>query len=92
MNVSLRFCLRWMLATMIVGISAADIFWEWRFDPNPVLPALSYQAVNASLGTDSQPAFWTYALWVIAALLCINALTLLVAWGLGKFYPERTSS
>ena len=91
MNVSARFCLRWLLATMIVGIPASYIFWEWRFDPNPVLPALSYQAVNASMSTDSQPALWTYALWVIAALLVINTLTLLVAWVLGKFYPERSA-
>lgn len=92
MQVSLRFCLRWIVATLIVGIPSAYVFWEWRFDPNPVLPALSYEAVNASFGTDQQPAFWTYALWAITALLVINVSTLLVAWVLGKFYPEQRST
>lgn len=89
MHISVRFCFRWFLSTLLVGVPIAYVFWTWRFAEHPVLPALSYQTVNASLGSNPQPVFWTYALWALTALLCINTLTLIVAWLLGKVYPDQ---
>ena len=85
---TVRMILRWAISFLLVTLVASYLFWQWRFGEYQVLKELSYDAFHDNFAEDTPAAYWTYALYVILAVACINATAALLAWGLGRVFPD----
>ncbi|MEQ8762315.1 MAG: hypothetical protein RL885_00210 [Planctomycetota bacterium] len=85
----LRNAIRVWVATVLVTLVASYFLWEWRFESDPILPSLSYEGFSELIAPDTEPNYWTYAVWVAAVLLTINALIRLVELGLVLLTQRR---
>lgn len=80
--------LRFSLATLLVVIPAAYLLFEWRYVREPVLEGLSYESVDKQLSSSDDPAFWTYAIWVVALFVVLTLGVRFVDWLLLKVFPN----
>ena len=86
----IRRTLRWAISTVLVTLPASYIFWQWRYEEHQVLGGLSYEAFNERFVEGPAGAFWTYFLYALAAILCINAATAVLAAGIGRVFPDES--
>lgn len=84
-----RQLLRSVLATLLVVVPASYLLYEWSHASDPIASGLSYKAVNEQLASKDEPAFWTYAIWVLAVYLVLTTLVKLVDWLLLKVFPNQ---
>ena len=84
-----RSLLRLSLATLITVIPGSYIIWQWREKPEPVLSGLSYESVDQTLSGDGDPAFWTYAIWVLGIFVALTLVTRFVDWLLLTVMPKN---
>jgi len=86
---SIRKALRWAISALLVTLPVTYLFWQWRHEEHQVLEGLSYEAFNARIAKDSPAAFWTYFVYVLAAITIVNVATAALAWVLGRVFPDR---
>lgn len=84
-----RKLLRWAIAALLVTIPATYLLWQWRFEEHKVLGRLSYEAFHERVASNSAESYWTYFLYALGVIGSVNALTALVAWGIGRVFPDR---
>ncbi|MCA8978546.1 MAG: hypothetical protein H6831_01375 [Planctomycetes bacterium] len=81
----LRFC----LASLLVVIPASYLLYEWSHASDPIAKGLSYESVNDQLTSGKDPAYWTYAIWVLCIFAVLTVAVKLVDWLLLKAFPNR---
>ncbi len=81
--------LRSALATVLVVVLGAYVLWQWRHVDEPFLEGLSYEGVDETLSSADEPAFWTYALWVLGVFVALTFAAKLVDCLLAKVFPDR---
>lgn len=81
--------LRVALATVLVIVPGSYVLWQWRHVDEPFLEDLSYEGVDETLSSANDPAFWTYALWVLGVFAVFTLAVKLVDWLLEKVFPAR---
>lgn len=84
-----RQLLRSTLATLLVVIPASYLLFEWSHVREPIAEGLSYESVNEQLSSGKDPAFWTYAIWVLGVFAVLTIAVKLVDWLLLKVFPNR---
>ena len=77
-----------LLAALIVIVPISWLFWQWNNSADPVLPALAPKAFHSQVG-GTEPAYWSYALWVLLAYAVIAFLVQLVEKLLARFFPKK---
>jgi hypothetical protein len=92
MGVPMRVVMRWILATILVSIPAGYLFWHWRFESGTTLHGLTYQSFYGHLLGQAQPQIWTYLVYVVLAVACMNLASFAVAWVLHMVFPNRQRS
>lgn len=80
--------LRYALAVLLVVIPASYVLFEGRYAHDPIAEGLSYQSVNEQLSSTKDPAFWTFAIWVVAVFIVLTLGVKLVDWLLLKVFPN----
>ncbi len=89
MGIPLRIVVRWILSTVLVSIPAGYLLWQWNFENGRTLYFLSYESFRGEVLGESQPQMWTYVLYVVLAVACLNLASLVVAYLLGLVFPNR---
>ena len=84
-----RQLLRFSLASLLVVIPASYLLFEWSYGGGSIAKGLSYKAVNEKLSSGEDPAFWTYAIWLIGVFAVLTIAVKLVDWMLLKVFPNR---
>jgi hypothetical protein len=92
MGVPLRVFMRWLLATILVSIPAGYLFWHWRFENGTTLRGLSYESFHAQILGHPEPELWTYVVYVVLIVACLNLASFGVAWLLHLVFPNRQRS
>ena len=91
MAVPMRILMRWILATILVSIPAGWLFWHWRYESGMTLRMLSYESFHGQLLAKPTPEMWSYILYVVMAVACLNLGSLMIVWLLGTVFPNRTA-
>ena len=86
----IRRTLRWSISTVLVTLPASYIFWQWRYEEHQVLGELSYEAFHKRIVEAPAGAFWTYFLYALTAILCINVAIIVLAAGIGRVFPDES--
>ena len=86
----IRRTLRWSISTVLVTLPVSYIFWQWRYEDHKILGELSYEAFNERFVDAPPGAFWTYFLYVLAAILCINLAIAVLAAGIERVFPDES--
>jgi len=89
MGIPLRIVVRWILSTVLVSIPAGYLLWHWTFENGQTLHFLSYESFRGQVLGEDQPLMWTYVLYVVLAVACLNLASLVVACLLGLVIPNR---
>jgi hypothetical protein len=84
--------MRWILATILVSIPAGWLLWHWNFENGQTLHFLAYESFRVQVLGQDQPQVWTYVLYVVLAVACLNLASLVVASLLALVFPNRQRS